>query len=511
MGRRGSDSIANRCLLNSLFADSNLSSRFKKKHLEDIEAVRIPPDQIELNPPDADLMLDLFNRSVLEAPKNPALGAEFETLILDGRAILLQFAQRRPPERVLPELSKVLLALGRLRAADDDAPAAARTLLLAIKTSPANARPYFEMGRLLSRSTGDRLLSLYYLCKADELAPGDPETLLARALGRLLIRDITGGFADLARVIAAAAQPGETLLRFVRTLNDEGLLKIALILIHHNRDCERVSIPSSIPEIEELLGPDPAYIHHYAFRGGDFEYEEAIREVARLLLEGAFADAEAALARVENGPGAGNPEIEAYRGLVSEGLKNSSAALRAYEIYLTGSPASPIAAIIRGRYVELASRLLDARVELLAVPARQSYLILDKKNLWDAIVAIDDDRLIEERLFVPAGFHELRITFLGEIRMLTGFFAEGRAYRLTLEGDEARFDGHLTETLAYTLDRESDRESLTHAAISDRFRGTSLDLDDEDRREFRRVGKHPGRRRSDLEAPPPAASAGAAS
>jgi hypothetical protein len=37
-----------------------------------------------------------------------------------------------------------------------------------------------------------------------------------------------------------------------------------------------------------LLGPYSSYVHHYAFRGTGYDYEEAIREVARLLLEGAL-------------------------------------------------------------------------------------------------------------------------------------------------------------------------------------------------------------------------------
>lgn len=70
------------------------------------------------------------------------------------------------------------------------------------------------------------------------------------------------------------------------------------------------------------------------------------------------------------------------------------------------------------------------------VPEDCSLFLLQKNSFFDATVWLNDRWVLDTRLLVPATIHLIRISFLGETRMLTANFRPGQAYRLQLEGQE---------------------------------------------------------------------------
>jgi hypothetical protein len=89
-------------------------------------------------------------------------------------------------------------------------------------------------------------------------------------------------------------------------------------------------------------------------------------------------------------------------------------ALRCYEA-TTGPHEGPVTGVVRARFTELASRLLDSEVELVAVPTARSSWPRQAALLRRHHLGRRRPRL-EERP-VGAGFHEVRVSFLGETRI----------------------------------------------------------------------------------------------
>ncbi len=111
---KSTDTLLNseNCLLNSLFADSKLNSCFNKKHFEDLNTPHLPPDHIELNQPEADFVLEIFNFLTLQTPETKSLDLRFNSIISNARIILMSLNECKSDENLYAQISDYFLEIG---------------------------------------------------------------------------------------------------------------------------------------------------------------------------------------------------------------------------------------------------------------------------------------------------------------------------------------------------------------------------------------------------------------
>lgn len=105
-----------------------------------------------------------------------------------------------------------------------------------------------------------------------------------------------------------------------------------------------------------------------------------------------------------------------------------------HETIRSAGPTCPQAVQTHAAKSDRSLRNIRAGATCHPVPEDDALFLLKKNSFFDATVWFDDRWVLGTRLLVKPAIHLIRVSFLGETRMLTADFRAGQAWCLQLEG-----------------------------------------------------------------------------